>query len=1521
MLDHTSAMYLNVTPPYEDDASFFPDFYSRVGSCELQDPSWSKMNSVSGHKQKRKKSDNKPQTQINKCNNEKRRREQENIYIEELAELISANFADMSSLSVKPDKCAILQETVNQIRRIKQQDIASHHNSDPVQQGEVSSSRPTILSNDIYGPLLLEALEGFLFVINSEGKVEHVTENVSNYIKYTKEEIIGKAIYNFMHLGDHAKFHSNLLPMTIEWGGSTEQPPPARSKSIDVRLLVKADDLDETVEEKNQRVPFYELMHISSTQLRDTISVSSGGDADDVDETEEEGGLGGGGGGGPCVLCVASRISHRDKASCYFEQFTTKLDTSGKIIGVDTSGVTSECVAQALRKDFKGRVLRDLVPSQDAPKVTQHLKETLGAGTSISAVYRIQIMPDKLVPVQTKSKFFKTNPHGTSDADFIMATHSIIGDNDTLDPGGGIGGPLMTSIVNGAGTSSSSSSSRNGPSTASSDSAPPSTSSTSTGGGGGNAMQVQTAPAGAFTPEFLENDFPSLEFSSATWDLETGWPTETTTTRPSSRQTVSTPSSRPPSNPPYSNAPTMVQSPLAHYSSQPSPVNQHHQQQQQQNQQNSTTAGNFMQHFSVLDYQEQHAAVFGGTIEEPKDTKTKEDSTPHVEPQRLRSLLTNPPTSSSSSSSSGGGGNQSQDDNRDRILKELLNQKDDDHGLKSESGKIGRLIGVRGTMQDVPKASSSTGNNMLRELLNDKNDDDEIETKAGMKKGSELLQELLKKKDHDEDDDKKNGNTPHEDALLKTLGFPTSAPNDRRGAKRSIDDSKDGGDHRQGGKRNMSGAHHVSSSGSSEKSEIYQKNRMLALLLENPTPPPPAIPPLPASIISATPQEKLPRVITDPSKVMGSSMTGGANVRTIGSHKYNAARQQQNHFGNNNTNKPITNFYPSSTSGGGGGNENSGHIWSDNNNIQGFSDPDLSALLDDVIDFVPDHNILPILESSHEHFSQPNNQATNQMSEKNAIKNIQKLLEQCEKSVPSPNVSLPARPPAYSVANISSGQQNSMGYHPPPNYPQGKYPRALSGGRASQFTNSNLTVQQQQLLEQQRKMQQQRQAEEQKRRLLQLQERQQLLIPSNATAAELNSIQNIDNLLNNTVAPNVTLQRSNSVPQESQLSPGYTNQLTQQATHQRNQQQQQQPPFSPQMPSPLGVQQSPNFQQQRMSPQSQFAAQLSPRLSFPGEQQSQQQQQGGGGAAPQGPNTNWASQQRLTAQNPMLNAQLTGSLPRGASFQRSPGGQQRSLSSPGGGGGAGGGPRHSPFNEQQQFASPSSPNATYSQTQYLQRLQRANSVPTSNPQLSGSPRLYHGNAGPLSYPPQNHPHQSAPPSPMMYPPALHHPHQQQQQQDSSPFNSSYNDQQTPQMNVYERRGSTPSQTGSSSGGGGNTGNPTSEFVRQELRAVVGARTAQGAGPRPTASDSSAAPQLQQLAQQGNVDLEALGISFEMPPGARGESPKLWGAIGSEMASVSPQPQATTRTIMEEGRQGDQHSKTSLLQQLLSDQSK
>lgn len=322
-----------------------------------------------------------------------------------MAELISANFADMSSISVKPDKCAILQETVNQIRNIKQRESATQ-SSDPVQQGEVSSSRPTILTNEIYGPLLLEALEGFLFVVNAEGKVEHVTENVSTYIKYTRDEVLGKSIYNFIHHGDHTRFSSNLLPMSIGWASE----PTNKSRSFSCRLLVKSDDQDESMEEKQQRVSQYEMMHISSTQLRqnsdeETASADSG----------------------PCLLCVASRITYRDKVinSTAIEQFTTKLDTTGKIIGVDVSSISVQ-YSQFLNKNLTDSKLQDLCVPHEVHKLTQHLKDTLSAGQATSGIYRLRLGQDKYVQVQTKSKLFKPNPNSSTDTDFVMATHSII---------------------------------------------------------------------------------------------------------------------------------------------------------------------------------------------------------------------------------------------------------------------------------------------------------------------------------------------------------------------------------------------------------------------------------------------------------------------------------------------------------------------------------------------------------------------------------------------------------------------------------------------------------------------------------------------------------------------------------------------------------------------------------------------------------------------------------------------------------------------------------------------------------------------------------------------------------------------------------------------------------------------------------------------------------------------------------------------------------------------------------------
>lgn len=68
-------------------------------------------------------------------------------------------------------------------------------------------------------------------------------------------------------------------------------------------------------------------------------------------------------------------------------------------------------------------------------------------------------------------------------------------------------------------------------------------------------------------------------------------------------------------------------------------------------------------------------------------------------------------------------------------------------------------------------------------------------------------------------------------------------------------------------------------------------------------------------------------------------------------------------------------------------------------------------------------------------------------------------------------------------------------------------------------------------------------------------------------------------------------------------------------------------------------------------------------------------------------------------------------------------------------------------------------------------------------------------------------------------------------------------------------------------GNGSGLNATSEYVRQELRAVVGARTGQGSSAPAT---PQSVPQASRLPTQlhgqqvSPADLEALGLTFEMP---------------------------------------------------------
>ncbi|XP_054284396.1 nuclear receptor coactivator 2 isoform X3 [Macrosteles quadrilineatus] len=1381
----------------------------RLGPHDLQD--WTKMSSVTAgvNNKKRKKQEPKAQSQINKCLNEKRRREQENIHIEELAELISASFTEMSSLSVKPDKCAILQETVNQvgspsqqlgrpltkcdileeainkIRSIKQQEITANCDA-AVQQGEVSSSKPTIIAHEIFGPLLLEALEGFLFVVSKEGNVEFVTDNVTNFLNYSREEVLGKCIYNFIHHGDHVRFNHVLMPVSnIGWLPGVDQAQ--KNRTFTCRLLVKPPDEQETMEEKQQRVSKYENMQISSTQVPFPGNKSGEGSGGG----EECGDF------GPCLMCVARRIPQNEKhlqLGAPIEQFAIKLEPSGKIVAVDASGLSSN-YSQYINKDLINWNIHELVHPADKGKAANYLRDMLGGSgnnDSVSPIYRLRVShtQDKYVHVQTKAKFFKCS--GNAESDFVMATHSIINDNDVVaaeanspqcsqsSGSGSVGGPLMGSV-------------------------------------NGNVREGMMSTN--FTSFSSNNDlnYDFMDFPTSTLVGELGMMTEERPwDRPESRHSTPAPSPHPsfaPAQPsPYQSTISFPFSPIP---DQPPP------------------------------------------LEETKETRkdsTDNGSSSEGDSARLRNLLLMKRPSVDSDEGGGGGGQKHQ------VLKTLLNQEEEDPSKTRPASD-----------PPTPTPKASSGNNMLLKLLNEKSDDDDHESRAGLKKQNELLTQLLKEEENKNQHSHIDGQ--QEDPLLKSLGFSPSPEGVGRARKRPSEEG-DEPPAKRGPLSTLDTLPPVSTSAPSN-SKLWEKNKMLAsLLAKQPSNPTPAqIPPIPASVISATPQDKLPRIIKQQGWSGGSIQQSGVLTRPTQQMVDSVARQrapqqyQQQQYNNNN------------------------NSWDHNQRTSDqLSDQFLSDILDQVIDIVPDAiatdpaSIMDLLDQMGETPVTNSGQFQQTMSEKMAINAIQKSLMQCETVVKSPT---------YPTNTMGQTQQGFPG--PPPMYStrprfsvqQGQQITIRPG--TPQYAIAN--QQQQQLLVQQRlKIQQ---AQQQKQRLLQQQQQQQLLIPINA-AASGDGLHNIDSLINNTVAPNVSLQRSSSV-NDSQLSPSnlvasggggpMLNSTSQISPSQRQ-------PYSPLSHQPFspvngGIN---NFQaggqsagQQQANAQARLSpsglptfqqAQLSPRVS--------QAQQAGGGYTVMSQAGSWPQQQaRLTLQqqqNPMLNAQLTG----GAyTNNRTFVSQQQQVQQQ----------QQQRPNQPQQLPpvrSLTSPSARQSPfpadgTQY--RLQRTISAPPqATTQLPGGVRHYA--ASPMkehhpllspSYPPQPHPHQ---PHQMMYP-------------ESSQFCFDQNS-----LQLY---GATCDRARLPGGAGGNNG--MTEYVRQELRAMVGARQ----------------QQVRILpGQVSPADFEALGLSFEMSNQGGGESPKMnWGNMNSDMSAVSPQ-SAIQRTGMEEVSRSSDPSRSSLLQKLLSE---
>ncbi|XP_066259096.1 aryl hydrocarbon receptor nuclear translocator homolog isoform X4 [Euwallacea similis] len=133
----------------------------------------------------------------NHCEIERRRRNKMTAYITELSDMVPT----CSALARKPDKLTILRMAVAHMKALR-----GTGNT-----GADGTYKPSFLTDQELKHLILEAADGFLFVISCDtGRVIYVSDSVAPVLNYSQSDWYGSCIYDNVHPEDVEKVREQL---------------------------------------------------------------------------------------------------------------------------------------------------------------------------------------------------------------------------------------------------------------------------------------------------------------------------------------------------------------------------------------------------------------------------------------------------------------------------------------------------------------------------------------------------------------------------------------------------------------------------------------------------------------------------------------------------------------------------------------------------------------------------------------------------------------------------------------------------------------------------------------------------------------------------------------------------------------------------------------------------------------------------------------------------------------------------------------------------------------------------------------------------------------------------------------------------------------------------------------------------------------------------------------------------------------------------------------------------------------